>query len=106
MNYEQMSNFEINLAVLRLTVNYEDILSLTERAGEDYVTWGDGYNWYEFDACSNWSVAGPLIEHTKICLEFNGMWRASLWDGVSVVDENPLRAAMIIFLMSKEKDEK
>lgn len=104
MNYEEMSDFEINCKVAGISLDYEDLI-LTPIGSSSFVQWGDGYNWYKFDPCNSWADAGPIIESNGISLKRDP---ADRWLSNSdveihyVVDKNPLRAAMIAFLMIQE----
>jgi len=92
MNYEQMSDFEINGAV--------GVCRFGSPGNEDY--------------CRNPSDAWPVIVENSIGIEpsvINGEWVATfienpvsdnLASGICHVDANPLRAAMIVFLMMRE----
>lgn len=61
------------------------------------------------DYCNNWADAGPIIESKLICLAADvfaephdgGKWVAQPaygWEKERVRSDNPLRAAMIVFL--------
>ena len=68
--------------------------------------------WKVFDPCNNPADAWPIIIESGITLAFqDGNWWAdnlAYWvDGVEwniggIIDKNPLKAAMIAFLMMKE----
>ncbi|MGL5564690.1 MAG: phage protein NinX family protein [Plesiomonas sp.] len=111
MNYEEMSDDEIAVRVLHFN-------------GFKSVDFGDGYEIllssdlrkdvgpkstkkFRFDPCNNPSDAWPIIIGSKIGIaHVNGAWRGSSF--VAGYDEhhnnNPLRAAMIVFLMMQEQD--
>ena len=57
-----------------------------------------------FDPCNNWEDAGPIIYENSICLdcEKDSMCYAST-TGHTVEHKNPLRAAMMCFLMMRSK---
>lgn len=66
-----------------------------------------------FDPCNSWADAGPIIEKHLICLaadvfaepQDGGRWVAQPaygWGSERVRSDNPLRAAMIVFLMMQE----
>jgi Protein of unknown function (DUF2591) len=62
------------------------------------------------DYCNNWSDAGPIIAANKINIHFDkyadGVASATGFvHGQKYEHENPLRAAMIVFLMMKEGEE-
>lgn len=93
---------------------------------EKFVELGDGKQkgegalyiknnvWTRFDPCNNPADAWPIIVENGITLAFqDGNWwadnRAYWIDGVEwsiggIIDKNPLRAAMIVFLMMKESE--
>ena len=98
-DYESMSDFEINCAVA-----YHIGLS-TVMSDESL----------DFKPCNSWADAGLIIENHKISIkpvsrvrnynEHYDAWEASV-NGPHFEEENknPLRAAMIVFLMMKNKD--
>lgn len=107
-NYSKMTDFEINRAVgdvsgvewARLDSNYHPL-----------SIWKDG-ELCVFCPCNAWTDAGQIIQSNGITVAFSdGCWFAdasACWvDGVEwqidgVIHENPLRAAMIVFLMMKD----
>lgn len=89
MNYQEMSNEQIECAV-------SDALGIPR-----------GDTW-----CSDWAETGAIIQEYLISITprcANGEWKASIYLGredifdeyASSWDKNPLRAAMIVFLMMK-----
>lgn len=104
MNYSELSDDKINLQVFE---------RLFGNIGEDrdmLRVWQQG----KFQPCSSWADAGPIIEKHKICLAADvfaepgdgGEWIAQPaygWDSERVRHDNPLRAAMIVFLMMQEQ---
>ena len=84
------------------------------------VRWGDGANWHAFNPCKNPADAWPIIVGNKISIvSLDKKWLAApvdtVIDGITgdsevcfyassdaVFDANPLRAAMIVFLMMQE----
>lgn len=100
MNYSELSDFEINKAVGCVTGeanNSEDVFNLVIR----------NTNGNKFDPCNSWADAGPIIEKSGIGIMPMLMgWRAATERGcrdyTSIANENPLRAAMIVFLMMQE----
>lgn len=79
-------------------------------AGDLYIKNGV---WTRFDPCNNPADAWPIIVSKKICIAFDvfaepddgGDWVASpayYVEGERIRNDNPLRAAMIVFLMMKE----
>ncbi|AUR92488.1 NinX [Vibrio phage 1.173.O._10N.261.55.A11] len=114
MNYEDMSDFEINKEVARVT-DFD-----WHRDGS--VVFKDNKNGdaKEFDPCNNPSDAWPIIFQHGICLTSpttgrkHQLWSAS-WneDGdrwshgdITHGDKNPLRAAMICFLKMRDSEQK
>lgn len=142
MNYEEMSDFEINKAVhfkmigagkvkerYRLSdADFVDVFhnEFGENPGPSviavmrYVKDGisSGHNPFggAFDYCNNPSDAWPIIfangiavcpynldEESEEYEEMKGMWFAMRsTDGAQFDHKNPLRAAMIVFLMMQE----
>ncbi len=62
------------------------------------------------DYCNNPSDAWPIIAENKINIDFRDSLKAgpmaklSRGNGIYAVDKNPLRAAMIVFLMMKDAE--
>ncbi|WP_369606254.1 phage protein NinX family protein [Serratia marcescens] len=104
-DYSKMSDFEINKRVFKLMMT-----------GRDWDRQGKGL----FDYCNNPSDAWPIIVENEICIEFEideveGV--RQVWADANIghpacngfqyfSDENPLRAAMIVFLMMKDAESK
>jgi len=107
MNYAEMSDFEINKAVfLKLNIDYEDFDLNPFPDDCASLSYGDGANWHEFDACNNPSDAWPIIAENKINVYASEgpdfmPWMAGC-NHFMVSHKNPLRAAMIVFLMMNE----
>ncbi|EKY2102273.1 phage protein NinX family protein [Cronobacter sakazakii] len=116
MEYSKLSDFEINLKVAHIILgsgNYD----WSPEKKEVYLAGIDGGvflpNGY-FDPCNNPADAWPIIASNQISLmyeEVMGKWCAGkpYWvDGcewqldIDVMDANPLRSAMIFFLMMQE----
>lgn len=109
-DYSKMSDFEINLRVAEIVVDYDCIsrLPYVDMA----VHWGDGANWHVFNPCNNPADAWPIIQDYRIgvipapCAE---EWKAA---HRAIGDDdtphyfsqhtNPLRAAMLVFLKMQE----
>ena len=116
-DYAAMSDFEINSAVHNALLDkpYE----LTFHGGGK-ITWKDkdsdrvietgivGYTKNGLhDYCNNPADAWPIITSSMISIRPVGndgqLWEASGMDGMRAdYDKNPLRSAMIVFLMMKE----
>ena len=114
MNYQEMSDIDISRAV-------GDIFK------KDWANLGNYYNplyfWRKgelevFDPCNSWADAGPIIQENGIGInrdEDDKAWcagdfypdvRLGTWDTYkcSHYHKNPLRAAMIVFLIMKGGD--
>lgn len=118
-DYASMSDFEINKAVAVATGYHPDECDIAKLNNSLVgVEWDDetGYATKTFDFCNNPADAWPIIVSNQISLmyeEATGKWCAGkpYWvDGCEwqldndVMDGNPLRAAMVVFLMMKEKE--
>lgn len=107
MNYKEMSDFEINLAVSdRYVWNLKDCEQVDCSKKEQKVFWADGEKWREFNPCSNPSDAMPILIESKIGFKWvnGGCTASSVMCGYhESTSDNPLRAAMIVFLMMQEK---
>ena len=120
MNYEKMTDFEINKAVAIARGYAEENCDFGWAGKPDVgVEWSEeaGYPTKSFNYCNSWADAGPIIACKFIAMvpayEFQdereeklmltGRWGAESIneDAKSLVarDSNPLRAAMIVFLM-------
>lgn len=119
-NYEKMSDFEVNAAVSMhvLWKNHRcEEVDCNDKTG--VVSWADGANWHEFNPCNNPSDAWPIILEYQISIakyEWIEKWDAH-GGGVCVdydhciisnsdcsySNKNPLRAAMVVFLMMQEQ---
>ena len=102
-DYSKMSDFEIDKAVS--TALGMDASGATEENNIMYGCFDD--------VCNNPSDAWPLIESNLICLmadvfcepQDGGKWIAQPaygWQHERVRNDNPLRAAMIVYLMMKD----
>ena len=103
-DYGKMSDFEINKAVS--TALGMDVSGATE---ENNIMYG-----YVPDICSNPSDAWPIIHGNDIMLNPNcadELWKAEqgfrekpsgFYDVATAYNKNPLRAAMIVFLMMQD----
>ena len=109
-NYSEMTDFEIDVAVAKIIHPGRKI---TNFAGEA-VVWFGNLETRIVRYCKSWADAGPIIEKSGISIsKFNhGMWLASSdaywvdgdeWQIGGEANQNPLRAAMIVFLMMQAK---
>lgn len=130
MNYENMTDFEINKAVtvaLGVEVTEGEFLKY-QKANKPRVPAKQDcpvHIWVDY--CNNPSDAWPIILENQISInakskcdyeigmyQFTGEWRADAFiscggefgmgdDVIKCANENPLRAAMIVYLMMNEK---
>lgn len=104
--YRDKSDFEINKAVIIQLENDGEITSWGTVNGIVIVISGDGYV-KKFDPCNNPADAMPIIIENRIaiCPIFSSDWCAtSDCDAYRVINKNPLRAAMEVFLMMKDAE--
>lgn len=127
MNYAEMSDFEINKAVGEIALEGKWACK-PGHSGNESDSWYYGsvdtfvtpYCQLP-DYCNSWADAGPIIQQNLIDLEAlydftdeseEEIEPTGLWAARAVVngfihsrseDKNPLRAAMIVFLMMQEK---
>lgn len=123
MNYSELTDFEINCAIaITLGMSHafffpkseDDFCEGIEPKGRGPI-WQSGK--YEvkgyrvsngncFNPCNSWADAGPIISANKISVEFYdcGLSLAFSLNNMECnqEDNNPLRAAMIVFLMMQE----
>lgn len=111
-DYSAMSDFEINLAVAHIDLgkgNYDWSAEKKEvyRAGMDG---GEFLPNAYFDPCKNPTDAYPIMLEHGIGIDYDGIsWAASDWRENKHSDwrnhpESPLRLAMIVFLMMKDRE--
>ena len=120
MNYEEMSNYEINKEVSKHCNEISNHLGFekTEVKFNDkneavYIIAKkdglfDGLPVAHFDPCNNPNDAWPIIVDNKISTSPTGdSWICgSSVFGTQTIDKNPLRAAMICFLKMKDTEVK
>lgn len=110
-NYAEMSDHDINAAVASsLGVDFDShesgIYASVKWCGDNVVSVAG-----IVDYCNNWADAGPVIEENNIWIQPD-MIGDGLWHCYDREDEfhskhaNPLRAAMIVFLMMKDAENK
>ena len=119
MNYDEMSDFEINKAVSRLIDFGNYIVRDNEDQESVYLCEMDG-GWDMlpvgyFDPCNNPSDAWPIIVKERIGIApHSDKWMANNLNPSNIggyhiqtmcYDKNPLRAAMICFLKMKDKEQ-
>jgi len=100
-DYSKMSDFEINTAVgsaFGYATGIEPCFEVViiNKTGRP------------FDPCNNPADAWPIIAENKINIDFRDSLKAGPMarlcrdNAIYAVNDNPLRAAMIVFLMMKE----
>ena len=120
-DYSKMSDFEINGLIAKHTQKVGDFtqsrgLTFIHECGKPVSGFGAlCLGWKEFDPCNNPADAWQIIvkNHISICsyvIHNHGMvrreyWEADVFTEHKCTDKNPLRAAMIVFLMMQEKKE-
>lgn len=100
--YRDESDFEINKAV---AININGTDAVLEKFGSIYISDSDAM--VSFGPCNNPYDAMPIIIENRIaiCPIFSSDWCAtSDCDAYRVINKNPLRAAMEVFLMMKEAE--
>lgn len=113
MNYENMTAHEINQAVTCEVFGCHDWCVNKDGSFYHCGILGDAYIHQEVvDYCNNPSDAWPIIVENDITLfspDYNkgdNDWRAEIYDSDEGIFDftcvNPLRAAMIVFLMVQE----
>lgn len=114
MNYEELSDFEINKMVMAIAKNWKGA-TITCTEDENKVGYSEplyiqgarvGSTINFFDPCNNPSDAWPIIVENRISLEAEGddEWTASTaYYVLQAKSKNPLRAAMIVYLMMQEQ---
>lgn len=112
MDYSKLSDAEIDQLV---TVNEFNLKGweFSESGNLFFHCGADGSGYFEqpvLSFCSDWSIAGPLIEKLKIDITYHSSggcdaakWCDSVGDWLSSQGENPLRAAMIVYLMMQDE---
>ena len=113
-DYSKMSDFQVNKAVLASLCAYVDVDIVQHPHHADgvsvglYRACGDYYEW--FDYCNNPSDAWPIILENNIWIQpdmiGDGFWHCmDCNDDIHAKDKNPLRAAMIVYLMMKDEEQ-
>ena len=111
-DYSNMSDFEINkwIAVELAPDGYIGINKSPRSDSEVVVTTenGEGCTKNSYvDYCNNPSDAWPIIQRNHINIGWAGDedWFARTVHTAKVFDVNPLRAAMIVYLMMKDEEQ-
>ena len=107
MNYEQMSDFDINRLVAINRGGYQGHVAHMQYGVKESDKDSCGMFHFERDYCNNPSDAWPIIVANRINVYASEgpdfmPWMAGC-GGFMVSNKNPLRAAMVVFLMMQEK---
>ena len=107
MNYEEMSDFEINKQVAINRGGYQGHVEHMQHGVKESDRASHGLLFTERDYCNNPSDAWPIIVANRINVYASEgpdfmPWMAGC-GGIMVSNKNPLRAAMIVFLMMQEQ---
>ena len=109
-DYSKMSDFGVTKIVAQLVLwKKKDCEEIHADEKRGVVSWADGANWHVFDPCNNPSDAWPIILENNIWIQpdmiGDGFWHCmDCNDDIHAKDKNPLRAAMIVYLMMKDKE--
>ncbi|MCK6743754.1 DUF2591 domain-containing protein [Enterobacter cloacae] len=117
MDYSKLSDFEINRAVAIAIGFHPDECDIVKRGSPSVgVEWNEdtGYPIRVFDYCNNPTDAWPIIVDNRITMMIDDTttdWSSALVQDFcdtsafkySNCSKNPLRAAMITFLMMQDK---
>ena len=107
MNYEQMSDFDINRLVAINRGGYQGHVAHMQYGVKESDKDSSGMFHFERDYCNNPSDAWPIIVANRINVYASEgpdfmPWMAGC-GGIMVSNKNPLRAAMVVFLMMQEQ---
>ena len=107
MNYEEMSDFEINKQVAINRGGYQGHVEHMQHGVKESDRASHGLLFTERDYCNNPSDAWPIITANRVNVYASEgpdfmPWMAGC-AGFVLSHKNPLRAAMIVFLMMQEQ---
>ena len=113
-NYENMSDSELNMMVANLRGGYAGNVHDSESMVKVSDPNSGGLFYMEVDYCNNPSDAWPIIFSSRTMLNpycADELWKAEVpcgFDGfvkayATCYHRNPLRAAMVVFLMMKDE---
>ncbi|EPM3685317.1 phage protein NinX family protein [Escherichia coli] len=104
MDYGKLSDQEINIAVAEILFPGYTVIESKSRPPCACITGCLPSQWVDY--CNSPVCAWPIIAENRIALSplFGGEWRASVDDECGFISytcstENPLRAAMTVFIM-------
>lgn len=106
MDYSKMSDQEINLAVANII--HPELSPIESKVRPPSILYPGVTEWYDY--CNNPADAWPIITANKISIyamseaDNRGHWGAEAFypNEAYHFDDNPLRAAMVVFLMMQE----
>lgn len=110
IDYESMSDFQVNLKIVEFIHPHDYKVEDGEVLITDWVMeciYGTGEEYEEFNPCKYPEHAWSIIVENKISVL---PWKGDLWHSYSLnckhrhADKNPLRAAMILFLITQEEN--
>ena len=104
MHYSQLSDFEINKRVLKYLTGARPLGYPHNADGRSVGCVSNGeYLWYDY--CNKPADAYPVIYNNGISIGIYGYgeWGAGTVNHTYIDGVNPLRAAMIVFLMKQDK---
>jgi hypothetical protein len=106
MDYSQLSDFEINKRVAELVGGFALTIAVRDEPPS-----GRSFDPDRFDPCNNAADAWPIIAENNIAiLPYKNSTPSAYHTGSGLVgkftaeDNNPLRAAMVVFLMMRDSD--
>lgn len=111
MDYSQLSDQEINMQVAKIIYPSLEVIESKSRPPSACLVGNHPHSWVDY--CNNAADAWPIIESKLICLAADvfaephdgGKWVAQSaygWEKERVRSNNPLRAAMIVFLKMQD----
>ena len=104
MDYSQLSDQEINIQVARIIHPEREVIESKSRPPSACVIGHLPSKWLDY--CNNPADAWPIIESNRISIRnrYEGDWKAENEWGESRfhVSCNPLRAAMICYLLMQD----
>lgn len=102
MDYSKLSDQEINMAVAQIFHPDSVVIESKSRPPCACITGHLPSMWVDY--CNNPADAWQIISENRISIvALEGEWGARAYDCIDrVIDANPLRAAMIVYLLTKE----
>lgn len=107
MDYSQLSDQEINIQVARIIHPEREVIKSKSRPPSACVIGHLPSKWLDY--CNNPADAWPIIVDNHIGIApylseaFAWSSRHGMASDLSTEDKNPLRAAMVVFLMMKDE---